>query len=148
MDPRRKINQDIFGSKLPVGLRSRLADLAPLFTESIFKKYVLSRDVWAVLPREQQTELFLARQEKTLLPAYRQYVQNPDALGVVILSKLAGKPSAKICNGAAAFMTAFSQKADEKMLRQLWEALKPLENAAEALQAIEADEVLMGILQK
>lgn len=148
MDPHRKITKDIFGRKLPSGLLSHLADLAPLFTERIFKKYVLIQDVWAALPPEQQAAFFLARQGKALLPAYQQCIQDPDAMGKVLLSQLAGKPFVKLCSATANFMMLFSGTIDPELLRQLWEALKPLKAAAKALQAIEADKALMEILQE
>lgn len=148
IDPRCRIKKDIFGIQLPSGLLPHLADLAPLFTERIFKKYVLTPDVWAALPPEQQAGFFLARQGKALLPAYQQCIQDPGAMGKVLLSKLAGKPFVKLCSATANFMMLFAGKTDPELLRQLWEALEPLKAAAKALQTIEADEALMGILRE
>lgn len=85
----------------------------------------------------------MTRQGKALAPAYEKCVQDPDALGRNILDRLSGKPSARECNTVAAFLTIFSQKASEEILRQLYEALKPLKTAAKALKTIEADTSLI-----
>ena len=146
-NPKCKINKDIFGGKIPAGLRPHIADLIPLLTDRLLKQDVLTKTVWKKLSSEQQAELFLTRQSKPLLSAYLQCVKEPDALGRAILQKLAGKPSAKICNGASIFMMSFSEITSPELLRQLWEALKPLKTAAKALQDIAADKALMEVLQ-
>ena len=123
-----------------------MENLYPLFTDGTLKQYVLNGSVFPKLASGLQAEIFMTRQGKTLAPAYEKCVQDPDALGRNILDRLSGKPSAKECNSAAAFLTIFSQKASEEILRQLYEALKPLKSGEKAMKTIEADTSLIMML--
>ena len=141
-----KLGKNPFGDTLPEGIYSCVENLYPLFTDGTLKQYVLNGSVFPKLASGLQAEIFMTRQGKTLAPAYEKCVQDPDALGRNILDRLSGKPSAKECNSVAAFLTIFSQKASEEILRQLYEALKPLETAEKALKTIEADTSLIMML--
>ena len=138
-----KLGKNPFGDTLPEGIDSCVENLYPLFTDGTLKQYVLNGSAFPKLASGLQTEIFMTRQGKALAPAYEKCVQDPDALGRNILDRLSGKPSAKECNSVAAFLTIFSQKASEEILRQLYEALKPLKTAAKALKTIEADASLI-----
>ena len=138
-----KLGKNPFGDTLPEGMDSCLENLYPLFTDGSLKQYILNGSVLPKLAPGLQAEIFMTRQGKALAPAYEKCVQDPDALGRNILERLSGKPSAKECNSVAAFLTIFSQKASEEILRQLYEALKPLKTAAKALKTIEADTSLI-----
>ena len=138
-----KLGRNPFGDTLPEGIYSCVENLYPLFMDGTLKQYVLNGSVFPKLAPGLQAEIFMTRQGKTLAPAYEKCVKDPDALGRNILNRLSGKPSAKECNSVAAFLTIFSQKASEEILRQLYEALKPLKTAAKALKTIEADASLI-----
>ena len=138
-----KLGKNPFGDTLPEGIYSCVENLYPLFTDGTLKQYVLNGSFFPKLASGLQAEIFMTRQGKTLAPAYEKCVQDPDALGRNILDRLSGQPSAKECNSVAAFLTIFSQKASEEILRQLYEALKPLKAAAKALKTIEADTSLI-----
>ena len=138
-----KLGKNPFGDTLPEGIDSCVENLYPLFTDGTLKQCVLNESVFPKLAPGLQAEIFMTRQGKTLASAYEKCVKDPDALGRNILDRLSGKPSAKECNSVAAFLTIFSQKASEEILRQLYEALKPLKTAAKALKTIEADASLM-----
>ena len=138
-----KLEKNPFGDTLPEGMVSCVENLYPLFTDGTLKQCVLNGSVFPKLASGLQTEIFMTRQGKALAPAYEKCVQDPDALGRNILERLSGKSSAKECNTVAAFLTIFSQKASEEILRQLYEALKQLKTAAKALKTIEADTSLI-----
>ena len=138
-----KLGKNPFGDTLPEGMVSCVENLYPLFTDGTLKQCVLNGSVFPKLASGLQAEIFMTRQGKALAPAYEKCVQDPDALGRNILERLSGKPSAKECNSVAAFLTIFSQKASEEILRQLYEALKALKTAAKALKTIEADTSLI-----
>ena len=138
-----KLGKNPFGDTLPEGIDSCVENLYPLFTDGTLKQCVLNGSVFPKLAPGLQAEIFMTRQGKTLASAYEKCVKDPDSLGRNILGRLSGKPSAKECNSAAAFLTIFSQKASEEILRQLYEALKPLKTAAKALKTIEADASLI-----
>ena len=138
-----KLGRNPFGDTLPEGIDSCVENLYPLFMDGTLKQYVLNGSVFPKLAPGLQAEIFMTRQGKPLTPAYEKCVKDPDTLGRNILNRLSGKPSAKECNSVAAFLTIFSQKASEEILRQLYEALKPLKTAAKALKTIEADASLI-----
>lgn len=137
-----KLGKNPFGKALPKGLYSCVDSLYPLFTDGMLKQYLLTRAVWTKLDSGLQTEIFMSRQGKTLMPAYEKCVKDPDVLGKNILDRLSGKSSAKECGSAASFMMVFSQVASAEILWQLYEALKPLKTAAKALKTIESDALL------
>ena len=146
LNPNYEFNNDLFGSEMPEGLSIYVEEWLPRFTDSVFKKYVLSPTIWPKLSYDLQAEIFITRQGKAFTPFYEKCVDDADPLGKGILERLSGKPGAKVCNAAAIFMTALSTKASVEILQQLYEALKPIKAASRALTTIESDDLLMAKL--
>lgn len=139
-----KIGTGLFGKRLPVGLIPCVKDLYMYFKDSDLKIYVLKYTVWSKLDPELQAEIYMTRRSKKLLENYMKIIKKPDALGKAILSRISEEASIAECNCVANFLSAFDETISGQIVRQLYEALKPLKNAKKALKTIEENADLMA----
>lgn len=116
------------------------------FTDGDLKAYVLNRQAWSAQSTDIQADIFFARQGKTLLQSYMNCVSDSEKLGSVILDRLSANSSVKECNAAANFMLIFSHNITAELLRQMYEAMKPLKSATKALKILENEPALMELL--
>ncbi len=143
--PDCKIGKSPFGERFPVGLALCVKDWYMRFTDGDLKKYVLNESVWSKLDSDLQAEIYMDRQSKALLASYMKIIKEPDVFGEAILSRISEKASAKGCNCAAGFLSAFGETAaSDQIVRRLYEALKPLKAAKKALKTIEENAALMA----
>lgn len=143
VNPACKFGKDFLGRQLPEGLVGEIRNLYPILTDGAVKNYILYDKIWKKLDSNLQREIFMARQGKTLTPAYVAVIDKPEKFGEGILEILNAKSSAKECNTAANFMTTFQNKVSEELLNKFHNALKPIKAATKALKTIEADAFLM-----
>ena len=142
-----KIGKRWFGYSLPEGLIPCVKDWYMRFTDGEMKEYVLVQSVWSKLDVDLQVEIYMHRCSKTLLAAYMKIIKEPDALGEAILARISEKTTAKECNCVAGFLSAFGETtASDKIVQQLYEALKPLKAAKKALKTIEENTSLQARL--
>ena len=141
-----KFGKEPFGyeAKIPHSLKDKCFSLIPLFTDGMLKQYILETDLWGSMTAEQQSQVFLSRQSKTLAPSYLQCIADDqlEALGNALEGCLRKKPSANECSAAALYMTGFKDKISVKRLKTLYELLQTVKAASKALTTIDNDIVL------
>ncbi len=144
-----KTGKKLFGDHLPKELVSCVKDLYMHFTDGDLKRYVLDKSVWSKLDSDLQTEIFIARNSKLLIPCYAEEFRDPDLLGKKILVRISEEASVEECNAAASFLTAFGEiGVSVELARRIYNALKPLKNAKKALKIIKANEILCSKLNE
>lgn len=142
-NPLVKCDSKIFGKTLPTGLIHQAGELAPYFSASDLKLYILNEEVWNALSFGAQAEMILTHSEKSLQPVYAALVNDAEEIGRAILDRLSGALSVKECNGIANFMTVFSQKVSKELLLQMYKALKSQKKSKNALKVVVGDCALM-----
>ena len=140
-----QIKAKTFGNALPVGLIPQIEKLYPQMADGVIKQYVLQKEVWEQLSLELQTEIFLSRQAKTLLPVYGTIINEEQAefIGKKLLEKAEEKLSVKECNTIASFMSVLCPKASVSLLQSLYRILESQKNGAKALKSLTEDSILM-----
>ena len=140
-----QIKAKTFGNALPVGLIPQIEKLYPQMADGAIKQYVLQKEVWEQLSLELQTEIFLSRQAKTLLPVYGTIINAEQAefIGKKLLEKAEEKLSVKECNTIASFMSVLCPKASVSLLQSLYHILESQKNGAKALKSLTEDPILM-----
>ena len=138
-----KLSASMFNEDLPLAFLRDFQDLLPNMADTLIQDIMESGAFWQQTSVKFQTELFLARQSKILIPAYAKSMQHPEKIGEEILTKLQGKPSVKICKGASAFMQLFAEQVDAPLLQRLYDALKNAKNGRKALEEAKANALLM-----
>ena len=105
----------------------------------MLKEYILETDLRGTLTAEQQLEIFLSRQSKTLASGYLKCIADDqlEALGNTLERCLNKKPSAKECSAAALYMTGFKEKIPVERLQTLYALLKQAKAASKALTTID-----------
>ena len=142
-----KTGKRLFGDSLPEGLIPCVKDWYMRFTDGEMKEYVLVQSVWSKLDADLQVEIYMHRCSKTLLVAYMEIMREPDALGEAMLARISEKTTVKECNSVAGFLSTFGETtASDKIVQQLYEALKPLKAAKKALKTIEENTFLQARL--
>ncbi len=136
------------GSSFPQGLLPQVGELYPKMDDAAIKRYILAPSVWNQLPPDLQTEIFLNKSNKPLLAAYEKCISAEQAkiIADAILKKSEKKCTSKDCILWVTFMSLFSQKLSEDILKTIYEKLKLQKNNAKALKAIEEDFLLSEIL--
>ncbi|MBQ8496489.1 MAG: leucine-rich repeat protein [Clostridia bacterium] len=142
------IKANLFEGALPSGLIHQIPELYPKMADGAIKQHILDKKIWNQLSSELQTEIFLAKQGKTLLPIYSSLMtaETAECIGKTLLVKASAKLSFKECNLMASFMTICSQTASAETLKAVYAVLKAQKNGAKAVKTIEEDPVLMEIL--
>ncbi len=145
-NPAFKLDGKAFGDSIPENFN--LGGCQKNLTDGALRDILTRSSAWNNLSIEQKTEIFLTRQGKPLLQAYQNVINKEEAelLGNEILTQLKGKPSVKVCNTAATFMTMFLKKISAQLLQNLYNQLKKLKTAAKAVKTIEEDTALMALL--
>ena len=140
-----QIKAKTFGNALPVGLIPQIEKLYPQMANGVIKQYILQKEVWEQLSLELQTEIFLSRQAKTLLPVYGTIINEEQAefIGKKLLEKAEEKLSVKECNTIASFMSVLCPKASVSLLQSLYRILESQKNGAKALKSLTEDSILM-----
>ena len=144
-----QLTGNVFGDDCPEGLADQTAELYPHMADGALKQYVLKKETWKNIDSALRAEIFLARQGKSLEPAYAECVESEElkALGEALLKQLeADKPGAKDCAAAATYMTLFHENAPIGTLKCLYEKLKQIKAGAKAVKAVEAHVALMDKL--
>ena len=139
-------SRDAFGGHYPKKLLAQLRDQYwANLTDGALKDLVLIPEVWSVLSKERKLEIYFSRQGKTLLPAYFSIINEQDVKAIAerFVGVLMSSPSAKDCNSAAGFMTAFSEKVPPTLLQTMYDYLRETKNGKKACQTIEKDGLLM-----
>ena len=146
-----KINNDLFGESLPLGIADAVKELYPNMSDGALKRFVLVKEHWETLNETQREKIFLSRQGKALESAYLACVtaEQLEPLGQAVLTRLqAVRPSTKDCAAAAAYMTLFFDSAPLAILKALYQGLKQVKNGAKALKTVENHAKLMKRLKK
>lgn len=129
---------------IPEGLKDKCFSLIPRFTDGMLKEYILETDLWGNMTAEQQSEVFISRQSKTLDSGYLHCIADDrlETLGNALEDCLKKKPSSKECSAAALYMTGFKDKIPVEKLKTLYALLQPVKAASKALTTIDNDLVL------
>lgn len=145
LPPDLQIKAKTFGNTLPKGLIPQIEKLYPQMADSAIKQYVLQKEVWEQLSLALQTEIFLSKQAKTLLPVYGAIMneEQTEFIGKKLLEKAKEKLSVKECNTIASFMSALCPKASVSLLQSLYHILESQKNGAKALKSLTEDLILM-----
>ena len=145
LPPDLQIKAKTFGNTLPVGLIPQIETLYPQMADGAIKQYVLQKEVWKQLSLELQTEIFLSKQAKTLLPVYGAIMneEQTEFIGKKLLEKAEEKLSVKECNTIASFMSVLCPKASVSLLQSLYHILESQKNGAKALKSLTDDPILM-----
>lgn len=133
-----------YGGGIPEGLKDKCFSLIPRFTDGMLKEYILETDLWGNMTPEQQSEVFISRQSKTLDSVYLHCITDDqlETLGSALEECLNKKPSSKECSAAALYMTGFKDKVPVEKLKALYALLQPVKAASKALTVIDNDLVL------
>jgi len=140
-----QITAKTFGNTLPKGLIPQIEKLYPQMADGAIKQYVLQQDVWEQLPLELQTEIFLSKQTKALLPVYGTVMneEQTEFIGRRLVEKAEEKLSVKECNTIASFMALLCPKASVSLLQSLYHVLETRKNGEKALRSLTEDLILM-----
>ena len=106
------------------------------------KKFILPN--WEKFTPALNAEIFLNKHSKALLKLYTDFKGNRlNEMGNAIVDILSNKPSAKICNSAADYLTMYYNSADSDILKAIFEALKSAKTGENAVETIKANAVVM-----
>ncbi|MBE6665574.1 MAG: leucine-rich repeat domain-containing protein [Ruminococcaceae bacterium] len=147
---KRRLTAGVFGKKLPKGLIASAVLLSSGMNDAAFVDYILNEKVWSSLSAAEQTEIFMKRQGKTLSEAYAQCIAKEAAekMADEFLKILMGKkPSVKECNAVACFMSTVANQTPLPLLKTLYDRLKEIKSAEQALDVIAKDAFLMKKLK-
>ena len=143
-----KIEDGFFGDKYPRRLIKQVQTLYQAMTVGAIAKYVLVREVWDALSPELQYDIYMAKQGKSLVPAYQKCMDEKQAAYIAgrMLEEFDPKAPTGFFIAISTLMTSFSAKIPDELLVKLYEALKSVKKAERAVQAAEADKMLMELI--
>ena len=149
-NPAFKIKPNFFGEDIPAGLSSAIDNLYLQMSDGAIKQYVLNPSTWNSLPADKRVEIFLAKQGKTLIPAYEQCINAEEAefIGQKICSMLTGKVSTKECAAAGYFLELFFNLIPKTLAKTIYSNLCGQRNAAKALQLVHSNAELVRLLEQ
>ncbi len=152
-DKLKSLGKDPFGNSLPIGLISEIKSFYHSLTDGELKEYLFSgygTKYWDRIEPQVQAEMFLTRQGKSLMEAYKKVINERSAeyIGIATSETLNGTASATECGRAAGFLTTLYEKVPAELLREIYDKLRTQKNSEKALKKVEEDVKLMEKIGK
>lgn len=135
----------VFGDSFPKKLFGQIGKLASRLSDRDIKSFIPDKKTWDGISPEAQLEIFLHHQTKALTKLYEKYISAEQAVSIAaeIPMRLNGKPSAKLCSAAAAFVLRYYTNLPDNILSEIYESLKGVKTGAKAVQKIENETELI-----
>ena len=134
--------------EIPLNLKINPYSLIPQMADGLLKKFLLEENLWNNLSQEQQIELVLTRQGKSLESVYPQVIKNPDLIAEQIINRLTEKSPSKLCTATASFIIEVCDKLSPSVLQSLYKKLSSLKSAKSAIKELEKSPLFAFLQQE
>lgn len=154
LHPECVLDKDAFGLRMPTKFLQNLGNILPNMGDGMVRNYIMRYWYWQNLAQPLRIEIFATRQSTGMVNAYRKWTTEEEFQTLVpsaaepVFSRLAGKPSVKDCNFAAAFLCNYHTYLPDETVQRFHDKLKTLKTGAKAVKTMEENVALAERLGK